>query len=282
MRLFGCCPALHAASNFDGRWRFVVSKTVWMVCGNRGGVGKTLAALGLISVLMRAKRRVSVLDGDGRSPDVAEAANRKIPSRIADFRRLRPDLYDDMTVFDYESIVSNLAMVSSDVVINTPDGCDDVLLRWFDETLRFTEKSRVEFRLLYLMNHRPNGLDILPAMASRFALLFPLRNLYFGPESSFEAFNQEYAGIFRDVFEFPQLRDREVAALLDGKYLPHEFVETNASHLLARQRVADWLAAVTCVISDVMQIDSANSLVEPLYPTPAAASGVVPGGFVGG
>lgn len=255
-----------------------IQKTVWVVCGNRGGVGKTLAALGLVSALMKVKRRVAVLDGDGRSPDVAQAASRKMPVKIADFRRLRPDRYDDMTVFDYEQMVINLLKVSSDVVINTPDGCDELLMQWFDATLQFTQRDGVEFRVLYVMNHRPNGLDILPEMIRRFPLLFPLRNLHFARADDFEAFNACYENRFRDVFEFPKLRAQEVGKLLDGLYLPLEYIETQASHILSRQRMANWLAEVILIMSDIMQIDSPNAISEP-EPAP---EDLVSGQFVGG
>lgn len=240
-------------------------KIVWIVCGNRGSVGKTLAALALISSLMESKRQVSVLDGDGRSPDVYSAALRKIPARSVDFRKLRPDLYNDMSVFDYESIVRDLLKISTDVVINTPDGSDDVLMEWFDATLRFTESTNCEFRLLFMMNQRENGLDILPAMASRFAMLFPIRNLHFGREEDFTAFDDKYRDLFRDTFTFPALRNQEVTALLSDTFLPLEFVQAKCGTLLARQRVKDWLAEASCTFSEILLIDAANSLAEPLY-----------------
>lgn len=244
-------------------------KIVWIVCGNRGSVGKTLAALALISTLMESKRQVSVLDGDGRSPDVYAAALRKIPAQRVDFRKLRPDLYNDMSVFDYEGIVRDLLRISTDVVINTPDGSDDVLMQWFDATLRFTESSQCEFRLLFLMNQRENGLDILPAMAQRFAMLFPIRNLHFGRETDFTAFDAKYRSLFRDTFTFPSLRDQEVAALLTETFLPLEFVQAKCGTVLGRQRVRDWLAEASCTFSEILLIDAANSLAEPLYNQPA-------------
>lgn len=240
-------------------------KIVWIVCGNRGSVGKTLAALALISALMESKRRVSVLDGDGRSPDVYAAALRKIPARCVDFRRLRPDLYSDMSIFDYESIVHDLLSISTDVVINTPDGSDDVLMEWFDATLRFTESSQCEFRLLFLMNQRENGLDILPAMAARFAMLFPIRNLHFARDDEFHGFDAKYRSLFQSTFTFPALRSQEVTALLSETFLPLEFVQAKCGTLLSRQRVKDWLAEANCTFGEILMIDSANSLVKPLY-----------------
>lgn len=235
-------------------------KTIWLVCGNRGGVGKTLLALALVSCLMDVSRRqVAVLDGDGRSPDVFAAASRKVPARAADFRRLRPGDYDDLNDRTYELMVNSLLRISTDLVINTPDGTDDVLMKWFDTTLRFAEQSGATFKLLYIMNNRGSGLDMVPSMAKRFEFMFPIRNLHFARPEGFTDFNTQYADKFGQVFDFPELRSNEVAQLLDKQYLPAEFVETRGGGILSRQRVKDWLAVASGVFLEIMDIDVANS-----------------------
>lgn len=249
------------------------TRTVWVVCGNRGGVGKTLLSLALVSSLMSVRREVAVLDGDARSPDVLAACLRKIPARGADFRRLRPDRYDDMSVFEYEELVHSLLAIGTDLVINTPDGVDDVLMAWFDSTLRVSEGARYTFRLLYVMDHRGNGLDLLPAMAQRFPLLFPMRNLHFARDSEFVDFNCLHAETFREVYDFPDLRSYEVSKMLRDKYLPAEFVDTVANSMLSRQRVKDWLASADNILLDIMHVDEPNSLAVPLYPPPPSADG---------
>lgn len=243
-----------------------MQQTVWVISGNRGGVGKSLLAVALASCLMSvARRQVSVLDGDGRSPDVFDVCTRKIPARWADFRRLRPDRYDDMPTMDYVSIVENLLNVSSDVIINTPDGADDVLMEWFDSTLRCTESANCTFKLLYMMNHRGNGLDILPKMSSHFAYLFPIKNLYFAHPEAFVEFDKHYADGFLQSFEFPKLRDIEVTRLIEGRYLPNEFVEARGGSLLARQRVKDWMAQTANIFLEILETNVANSKSIPLY-----------------
>lgn len=243
-------------------------KTIWLVCGNRGGVGKTLVALALTSCLMTVSRReVAVLDGDGRSPDVFAAATRKVPAKAVDFRRLRPDRFDDMTEADYESIVHGLLRISSDLVINTPDGADDVLLSWFDSTLRFAERSNCTFKLLYVLNNRASGLDIVESMAERFAFMFPIRNLHFARPEGFADFDSQFAENFRQIYDFPELRSNEVAQLLTQRFLPAEFVETPGGGMLSRQRVKDWLTVASNIFLDILNIDVANSCVKPLvYP----------------
>jgi hypothetical protein len=235
-------------------------KTVWVICGNKGGVGKSLLSLALISCLMRLSRKIAVLDGDGRSPDVYAACRRKIPARAVDFRKLRPDRYDDMLDGEYEALVHELLGISSDLVINTPDGADDVLMKWFDATLRYTEGANCTFRMLYVMNHRGDGLDLLPGMAKRFAYLFPIRNLHFARAPAFSEYNQSHAFRFQETFDFPTLRYAEVTQLLNSKYLPAEFIESQAGGLLARQRVVDWMAEMDNMFFTITESTAANTL----------------------
>lgn len=233
-------------------------KTVWVVCGNKGGVGKSLLSLALISSLMNFAKSVAVLDGDGRSPDVFQACRRKIPARHGDFRRLRPDRHDDMLDGEYEALVQELISISTDLVINTPDGTDDVLLQWFDATLRFTESENCIFRLLYVMNNRGDGLDILDGMRKRFSYLFPILNLHFAKPEAFTAFNKEHRQHFVETYNFPVLRAAEVTQMLDRRYLPGEFIDTGGG-LLARQRVRDWLAAMDEMFGAIIDTDAANT-----------------------
>lgn len=235
-------------------------KTIWVVCGNKGGVGKSLLCLALVSSLIRMSRQIAVLDGDGRSPDVFNACKGKVPARAVDFRKLRPDRYDDLHDGEYEVMIQKLLSISTDLIINTPDGADDVLMQWFDATLRFTESSNCVFRMLYVMNHRGDGLDLLPSMARRFSYLFPIRNLHFARSQAFTDFNSKYSSMFQETFEFPVLRSMEVTKLLEKNYLPSEFVESLGGSLLSRQRVGDWLAEMDNQFSAISGADVANTI----------------------
>lgn len=217
-------------------------------------------SMALTSCLARLSRQLAVLDGDGRSPDVFKACKGKLPARAVDFRKLRPDRYDDMHDGEYEALVQKLLAISTDLVINTPDGADDVLMQWFDATLRFTESANCTFRLLYVMNHRSDGLEVLPDMAKRFAYLFPIRNLHFAREEEFTEFNARYSSLFQESFDFPNLRAIEVTKLLEKSYLPSEYVDSQAGSLLSRQRVSDWLAEMDSLFYTLTNSQTANTL----------------------
>lgn len=192
-----------------------------MVSGNKGGVGKSLFCLALASALETKGHLYSILDGDGRTGDVYAAFLRKCPSKWGDFRQLRPESHNCSYDAVYEGMLHQLLRGSPHLIINTPDGADRVLMKWFDVTLKHTETNNYLFKFVYLMSDRPDGLDSLPELAERFQFLYPVRNLYFGRANKFEAFN-EYIEGFQVVSDFEVLRGDEVRILFDLKTYPAE------------------------------------------------------------
>lgn len=197
-------------------------KTVWMVSGNKGGVGKSLFCLALASALEARGLQYAVFDGDGRTGDVYNVFQRKCPARWGDFRALRPESHLCDLDLVYETQLRQLLAASPHLVVNTPDGADAVLKKWFDLTLAHTESGNINFRFVYLMSDRPDGLDILKELAQSFMFLYPVRNLHFGDERLFATFNQNYMKGFKVVLDFPALRGEEVRMLFDLMAYPAE------------------------------------------------------------
>jgi hypothetical protein len=195
-------------------------KTIWMVSGNKGGVGKSLFCLSLASALEMLGESYSVLDGDGRVGDVFATFTRKCPARQGDFRQLRPDSH--LCKFDsvYEGMLHQLLRGTNDLIVNTPDGADQILSKWFDVTLAHSEPNNIQFKFIYLMSPRPDGLDMLLELAGKFSFLYPIRNLHFGSSDLFAGFNREYARLFNEVIDFPSLRGDEARMLFDLQTYP--------------------------------------------------------------
>lgn len=234
-------------------------KTVWMVSGNKGGVGKSLLCLALASTLDMRGLEYAVFDGDGRTGDVYGAFKRKCPARWGDFRELRPDLHICMQDKKYEDIIHQLLRGSSDLIINTPDGADSVLMKWFDVTLKHTESNDYQFKFLYLMSDRSDGLEIFPELGSRFSMLYPIRNLHFGEEEIFTTFNQDYQSKFDLVMNFPVLRADEVRLLFDGKTYPYQALSLKNVHTgahvvpaLPRARLWRWQTLVNEMLWEIV------------------------------
>lgn len=240
----------------------MVKKVIWMVSGNKGGVGKSLLCLALASALEARGEAYSVLDGDGRVGDVYGIFLRKCPTRLADFRELRPDAINCRQDEVYENMIHQLLSVSDHLIVNTPDGADSTLVKWFDMTLRHTESYGYQFKLLYMMSDRPDGLDLLPELAKRFAYLLPIRNLYFGPIKLFSLFNEKYSYMFRSIIDFPKLRGAEVRMLFDLKTYPWAAIndkrqdsQTYSIQAIVRNRLLKWQAAVSESISNIIDGD---------------------------
>ncbi len=244
-------------------------KTVWMVCGNKGGVGKSLFCKALASALEMRQEPYAVFDGDGRTGDVHATFVRKQPARWGDFRQLRPDSHNCVNDAAYENILHQLLRGSPHLIVNTPDGADNVLTKWFDVTLKHTESNNYQFRLIYLMSDRPDGLEILPELARRFQFLYPLRNLHFGNPESFVGFNKDYMDGFNAVVDFPALRSEEVRMLFDLQTYPAEALslknaETNAHTLalMTRQRLVNWQKQINLFVGDIIETGDMPNLVD--------------------
>ena len=234
-------------------------KTVWMVSGNKGGVGKSLFCLALASALEMRKMRFAILDGDKRTSDVHSTFLRKCPAMEADFRNLNPGYSQDPFDERYEKKVTQLLNASPHLIINTPDGADNILMKWFDVTLRHTETNNCKFKFMYLMSDRPDGLNMLPDLIKRFSYLYPIRNLHFGHEDLFVAFNRDYAHNFKKVIDLPVLRGEELRMLFDLKTYPAEAIKLQGEQgmyalpTLSRSRLMGWQLQVIEAIDDIIE-----------------------------
>lgn len=236
--------------------------TVWMVSGNKGGVGKSLFCMALASALEMHGESYAIFDGDGRAGDVFSNFERKMPARWGDFRELRPESHNCPLDEVYERTIHQLLRASSHLIVNTPDGADKVLSKWFDVTLRHTESHNRLFKFVYLMSDRPDGLEMIPSLTARFQFFYPVRNLYFGDESLFTAFNGTYSHHFEEVIDFPVLRGHEVRMLFDQHLYPYEALvkkKENEMFLLpslSRSRILAWQCDVNEAIDNMIANNS--------------------------
>lgn len=234
-------------------------KTVWMVSGNKGGVGKSLFCKALASALDLRGDGYAVLDGDGRTGDVFSTFHRKCPARLADFRALRPESHQCSRDAEYEGMLHQLLLGSDHLIVNTPDGADSILMKWFEVTLKHTESNNCQFKFVYLLSDRPDGLEILNDLRKHFHFLYPIRNLYFGRSGVFSAFNQTYSERFNTVLEFPVLRSNEVRMLFDLNLHPVQAIQLKglgsdnfALPSLTRSRLFSWQNKVCEEIDDMI------------------------------
>ncbi len=229
-----------------------------MISGNKGNVGKSLLCLALASVLEQRGETFAILDGDGRTKDVFSIFLRKCPAKSVEFRLLDPDSSTGMADEDYKEIVQTMLESNDHVIINTPDGVDSILSKWFHQTLQHTEINNCLFKLMFVMSERPDGLDMMPDMMREFSFFYPVRNLYFGVADKFTAFNLEYFDRFDDVIDFPKLRDDDARMMFDYQVYPAEALRLKNNNgnyalpTLARARILAWITQVSEALSDAI------------------------------
>lgn len=222
-------------------------KAIWLVAGNKGGVGKSLMSMLLASSLELRQESFAVIDGDGRTNDIYKTFLRKAPAVSLDFRKLQPTSPLDPLDADYESHVTQLINSSDNLIINTPDGADDILMKWFDVTLVHCKPANAVFKLIYMMSDRVEGTPIIDTMMDKFPLMYPVKNLYFGKESDFYHYDIEYARNFRQTLVLPKLRQDEVRFLFKNKIYPTEAIRLKLDNgkfmvpALSRRRIMDWI-----------------------------------------
>lgn len=245
----------------------VAQKTIYMISGNKGGVGKSLFCLALASAFDMRGEHYAIFDGDGRTGDVFSTFTNKVPARWGDFRLLRPESHNCNLDAEYEIALQKLLRGSPNLIINTPDGADSILAKWFDATLAHTESNNLQFKLIYLLSDRPDGLDMLDELAKRFQFMYPVRNLYFGEANLFSAFNSGYARKFNAVIELPKLRAEEVRMLFDLKTYPFEILNlkrrganTFTAPALARDRILKWQKHIYENIVDMIENGEISNL----------------------
>lgn len=241
-------------------------KTIYMISGNKGGVGKSLFCLSFASILDMRGDHYAILDGDGRNGDVFYAFSRKCPARLIDLRELRPESALCSLDEEYENILHELLRASPNLIVNTPDGADPILTKWFDFTLKHTESNNYQFKMIYLMSSRPDGLNMLNDLIDRFNFLYPVKNLHFGKSSLFSAFDNRFSDKFNTIIDFPKLRGEEVRMLFDLKTYPYEILnlkrisqKTFAAPALSRKRILLWQEEIYQSVIDIIEnVDDSN------------------------
>jgi CobQ/CobB/MinD/ParA nucleotide binding domain len=159
--------------------------SVFLVHGDKGGVGKSFLAAVLIEYLRARGHGVAVVDADTRNADLhALYGGGEYPTLRVDLRR--EDGWMEFASF-LESTPHN------DVVVSLPAGVgDDVTLnhRFFADALYGLRRSLVAF---WLLNRSPHAVALLRPFVQCYAddakAMVAVRNLFFGEPHRFARWN---------------------------------------------------------------------------------------------
>jgi hypothetical protein len=158
---------------------------VIIVSGGKGGVGKSVVALGTADALLARGVSITLIETDDSNPDTAKTLNG------ADRVSIEVASIDDESGYIRAANAIERAAPSSTVVVNTPArGLASLLTNWFiiDEVAGATGREIV---VLFPINRQRDSVELLREQiaGARGAPVVAILNTYFGAPEKFSLFS---------------------------------------------------------------------------------------------
>lgn len=253
------------ASNFQ-RWKFstglapfpslvfalwipLMDKVVWLVAGNKGGVGKSVVAKAFVEWLQLHETPVLVVDGDTRTPDVHLAFHDM-------FATEQFDLNDEAGWQQFSDFLCETDFVGH-TVTNLPDGISNRALMYSQRLTQLAQAYQFQIKVLFVINTLPDGLHLFNQLRASFNTVFTIKNLYFGESSEFDFFDHTLAQSCEGrIILLPKMMPR-IMALARASHMPfHQFAtqegDAKTNFIYARLVMAEWLSNVNEALDDVL------------------------------
>lgn len=219
-----------------------MDRIVWLVAGNKGGCGKSVMAKALIEWLQNQSARITVVDGDVRTPDVSAVFNSALPTRQFDLHDADgwPLFSDFLCTADADGV-----LVDGHVVTNLPDGINDRAVLFFERFIRLVQAYGFQVRVLFVMNTLPDGLHFFGRLAQTFPDVVPVKNLAFGKVREFAHFDAAYGADHDDrVLPLPAMNGRIMQVVRESNLSFGDFInqegDQESNFIYARIVVAEW------------------------------------------
>lgn len=226
-----------------------MDRVVWLVAGNKGGVGKSAVAKALAGWLRARPVPVIVIDGDGRTPDVARAFEDSL--HVSQMR-----LDEDGGWREYADFIGAHRLVGH-LVTNLPDGISERAIGFLDRFRIVAEAHGFTVKVLFVMNTLPDGLHLLSELGFVMQSLYPIKNLHFGAAGSFSHFDAAYGDTYADqTILFPALNPRIMSVARESGMSFGSFstqrTESPSNFAMAKIAVAHWYADACESFADVL------------------------------
>ncbi len=156
-------------------------KTIYLIGGEKGGVGKSMLTLS-ITELLRQDKHVLVVDGDESNPDVFKSLDKSAPENVS---AVTVNL-DDQS--GWQALIEHLPNCAGPVVVNTPARYRKVADKYFDYLTIAADEHGYKIKVLWPINRQRDGLVQLVSAMSGYLNGLPVwivRNLYFGDVEKF-------------------------------------------------------------------------------------------------
>jgi NUBPL iron-transfer P-loop NTPase len=159
-----------------------MAKKIIMVCGGKGGVGKSMVTMATLDRLADGGSKVTLVETDTSNPDVHKCYGSEVPAHLVDLEAAN-GWVELLNLCDAER--------EATVVVNTR-AANNEGVRAYGETLRGAlsdlERSLATF---WVINAQRDSVELLKAFLETMpeGELHVVRNMYFGREEEFEAYN---------------------------------------------------------------------------------------------
>lgn len=234
-------------------------KTVWLVAGNKGNVGKSVVAKAMVEWHQNRGEDVIVVDGDIESGDVAQAFKDEVDM---------VEQFDLSTGNGWAHFTDWICSENPDaqIVTNLPDGVTEKTLMALERYKPTVDAFGFVSRSLFVMNTLPDGLRLLPRLLKVVRHVYPVKNLFFGPSRDFVFFEQKYARHFPNSTIFlpklygPVMNQIRADGLSYSQVLEGGNMPSHTVH--SRMELAQWLDRVMAALDEVFTEEELTN-VEP-------------------
>jgi hypothetical protein len=239
----------------------VMRKNLFYIGGSKGGTGKSLVTMGLIDYLQRIYEQDEILlfETDTTNPDVGRL-----------FKKTKGVTVENLALNEDEDNWANLIDIidqstAPHIVVNSMAGANlgvetrgQFLNEAIDEGI-----IDVNFRCLWIMNKDKDSVDLLRQYMERirYAIVYPIKNLWFGKEVDFTYYHDSNEG--RNIHDMVQKRGgRDFCLPVLNSKLTHRLYTEQLSFADIREDItggmrlslSHWISQVSAIFENVMPL----------------------------
>ncbi len=179
-------------------------KTIYLIGGEKGGVGKSMLTLSLAELLR--KDSALVVDGDESNPDAFKCLHNSKPEGI---ETVTADLD---TQDGWQALIEHMPNCKKPIIVNTPARYRRIAEKYFDYLTTAASDTGYSIKVLWPINRQRDGLIQLGSAMNGYLTGLPVwivRNLYFGDVEKFVLLeSSKIKSQVTGIVDMPDLSDR--------------------------------------------------------------------------
>lgn len=228
----------------------MTAPTVWLVAGNKGGVGKSVFSKALAELFIYSVGLVTIVDGDVEG-DVADAYGDEF-SPVWRFDMAVPEGWADF--IDW-IISAEFDDGDNHVVVNLPDSVTERTLESLARYRPIATEAGIKTYAFFVINTLPDGLRMLGSLFQVIDGVYPVLNLNFGKATDFKEFNRRFAKHFESqTIYFPRMQPTAMNVIRSTRMGFMAAAKQRAypgQTLLQRIELSNWLGYAMDSIAEV-------------------------------